>query len=226
MPKAAFTSTDNRQMEIEYDTFGNPSHPALLMIMGYSAQMTAWPLGFIEAIVNTGHYVIRFDNRDCGLSTHLDGVHVDTGPVIAAALFDDPMPPIPYSLVDMAGDAVAVLDHLSIERAHVVGMSLGGMVAQVMAYEYSHRVKTLTSISSQPGDPEVGQPTMEASAVIFEEAPAGMSREDYIESSLKWQVWQSKKYRHSSTCCRIRNRSSSRPSCNHFGSHPRYSRHR
>jgi pimeloyl-ACP methyl ester carboxylesterase len=195
MPKAAFTSTDNRQMEIEYDTFGNPSHPALLMIMGYSAQMTAWPLGFIEAIVNTGHYVIRFDNRDCGLSTHLDGVHVDTGPVIAAALFDDPMPPIPYSLVDMAGDAVAVLDHLGIERAHVVGMSLGGMVAQVMAYEYSHRVKTLTTISSQPGDPEVGQPTMEASAVIFEEAPAGMSREDYIESSLKWQVWQSKKYR-------------------------------
>lgn len=195
MPKARFTSTDNRQMEVEYDTFGDPSHPALLMIMGYSAQMTAWPEGFIKKLANEGYYVIRFDNRDCGLSTHLDGVFVDVGPVIAAALFDDPIPPIPYTLVDMAGDAVALLDHLGIERAHVAGMSLGGMVSQVVAYTHPHRVMTLTSISSQPGDPEVGQPTMEASAVIFEEAPAGMSREDYIESSLNWQVWQSQKYR-------------------------------
>jgi pimeloyl-ACP methyl ester carboxylesterase len=122
-------------------------------------------------------------------------VFVDVGPVIAAALFDDPIPPIPYTLVDMAGDAVALLDHLGIDRAHIAGMSLGGMVSQVVAYTHPHRVMTLTSISSQPGDPEVGQPTMEASAVIFEEAPAGMSREDYIESSLNWQVWQSQKYR-------------------------------
>ena len=197
MPKVVVNNiaSTNEPVELEYEIIGSSKDPAMLLIMGFGAQLTRWPDGFCEMLANRGYCVIRFDNRDCGLSTHLDGVFVDVGPVIAAALFDDPIPPIPYTLVDMAGDAIAVLDHLGIERAHVAGMSLGGMVSQVVAYTHPHRVMTLTSISSQPGDPEVGQPTMEASAVIFEEAPAGMSREDYIESSLNWQVWQSKKYR-------------------------------
>jgi pimeloyl-ACP methyl ester carboxylesterase len=112
-----------------------------------------------------------------------------------AAMTDQPIPPIPYSLSDMATDAVGVLDHLGIERAHVLGMSLGGMIAQVVAYEHRHRTMTLTSISSQPGDPDVGQPSMDAAVVIFSDPPPTTSREDYIASSTQWQVWQSKKYR-------------------------------
>jgi pimeloyl-ACP methyl ester carboxylesterase len=84
---------------------------------------------------------------------------------------------------------------LGIERAHVIGMSLGGMIAQVVAYEHRHRTMTLTSISSQPGDPDVGQPSMDAAMVIFADPLPTTSREDYIASSTQWQVWQSKKYR-------------------------------
>lgn len=165
------------------------------MIMGYTAQMIVWPQDFCQQLADAGYYVIIFDNRDCGLSTHLDGVVVDTGPIIMAALTDQPIPPIPYSLSDMATDAVGVLDHLNIERAHVIGMSLGGMIAQVVAYEHRQRTMTLTSISSQPGDPDVGQPSMDAATVIFADPLPTTSREDYIASSTQWQVWQSKKYR-------------------------------
>ncbi|KRO57531.1 MAG: hypothetical protein ABR77_02385 [Acidimicrobiia bacterium BACL6 MAG-120322-bin79] len=163
--------------------------------MGYTAQMIVWPEAFCQLLADAGYYVIIFDNRDCGLSTHLDGVVVDAGPIILAAMTDQPIPPIPYSLSDMATDAVGVLNHLGIERAHVLGMSLGGMIAQVVAYEHRHRTMTLTSISSQPGDPDVGQPSMDAAVVIFADPPPTTSREDYIASSIQWQVWQSKKYR-------------------------------
>jgi pimeloyl-ACP methyl ester carboxylesterase len=195
VPNTTVRSSDDRFIEIEYATFGSPSNPAILMIMGYTAQMIVWPQDFCQQLADAGYYVIIFDNRDCGLSTHLDGVVVDTGPVIMAAMTDQPMPPIPYSLSDMATDAVGVLDHLGIERAHVLGMSLGGMIAQVVAYEHRHRTMTLISISSQPGDPDVGQPSMEAAMVIFADPLPTTSREDYIASSTQWQVWQSKKYR-------------------------------
>jgi pimeloyl-ACP methyl ester carboxylesterase len=195
VPKTTVHSTDNRTIDIEYATFGSPNNPAILMIMGYTAQMIVWPQDFCQQLADDGYYVIIFDNRDCGLSTHLDGVVVDTGPIIMAALTDQPIPPIPYSLSDMATDAVGVLDHLGIERAHVIGMSLGGMIAQVVAYEHRHRTMTLTSISSQPGDPDVGQPSMDAAVVIFADPLPTTSREEYIASSIQWQVWQSKKYR-------------------------------
>ena len=116
VPKATVHSTDNRFIEIEYATFGSSSNPAILMIMGYTAQMIVWPQDFCQQLADAGYYVIIFDNRDCGLSTHLDGVVVDTGPIIMAAMTDQPIPPIPYSLSDMATDAVGVLDHLGIER--------------------------------------------------------------------------------------------------------------
>jgi len=195
VPNTTVRSSDNRLIEIEYATFGSPSNPAILMIMGYTAQMIVWPQDFCQLLADAGYYVIIFDNRDCGLSTHLDGVVVDTGPIIMAAMTDQPIPPIPYSLSDMATDAVGVLDHLGIERAHVIGMSLGGMIAQVVAYEHRRRTITLTSISSQPGDPDVGQPSMDAAMVIFADPLPTTSREDYIASSVQWQVWQSKKYR-------------------------------
>jgi pimeloyl-ACP methyl ester carboxylesterase len=193
MPRVSFTSTDNRQIELEYDHFGNPTDPALLLIMGFTAQMVAWDEEFCQQLANRGHFVIRFDNRDCGLSTKLHGVPSNSDAVIMAAMMETEMPPVPYTLSDMAADAMQVLDHLNIERAHIMGASMGGMIAQTVAIEHSHRVKTLISIMSQPGELTVGQPTQEAMELIVTPAPS--NRDEYIAFAPKWQLWQSKKYR-------------------------------
>lgn len=193
MPRASFTSTDNRQIELEYDHFGNPTDPALLLIMGFTAQMVAWEEEFCQQLADRGHFVIRFDNRDCGLSTKLHGVHSNSDAVIMAAMMETEMPPVPYTLSDMAADAMQVLDHLNIERAHIMGASMGGMIAQTVAIEHPHRVKTLISVMSQPGELTVGQPTQEAMELIVTPAPS--DRDEYIAFAPKWQLWQSKKYR-------------------------------
>jgi pimeloyl-ACP methyl ester carboxylesterase len=193
MPRASFTSTDNRQIELEYDHFGNPTDPALLLIMGFTAQMVAWDEEFCTQLANRGHFVIRFDNRDCGLSTKLHGVPSNSDAVIMAAMMETEMPTVAYTLSDMAADAMKVLDHLNIERAHIMGASMGGMIAQTVAIEHPHRVKTLISIMSQPGELTVGQPTQEAMELIV--TPAPTDRDEYIAFAPKWQLWQSKKYR-------------------------------
>ena len=193
MPRAAFTSTDNRNIELEYDHFGNPTDPALLLIMGFTAQMVVWDEEFCKQLADRGHFVIRFDNRDCGLSTKLHGVPSNSDAVIMAAMMETEMPPVPYTLSDMAADAMQVLDHLNIERAHIMGASMGGMIAQTVAIEHPHRVKTLISIMSQPGELTVGQPTQEAMELIVTPAPS--NRDEYIAFAPKWQLWQSKKYR-------------------------------
>jgi len=193
MPRVSFTSTDNRQIELEYDHFGNPTDPALLLIMGFTAQMVAWDEEFCTQLADRGHFVIRFDNRDCGLSTKLHGVPSNSDAVIMAAMMETEMPPVAYTLSDMAADAMKVLDHLNIERAHIMGASMGGMIAQTVAIEHPHRVKTLISVMSQPGELTVGQPTQEAMELIVTPAPS--DRDEYIAFAPKWQLWQSKKYR-------------------------------
>jgi pimeloyl-ACP methyl ester carboxylesterase len=193
MPRASFTSTDNRNIELEYDHFGNPKDPALLLIMGFTAQMVAWDEVFCTQLADRGHFVIRFDNRDCGLSTKLHGVPSNSDAVIMAAMMETEMPPVAYTLSDMAADAAKLLDHLAIERAHVMGASMGGMIAQTFAIEHPHRTKTLISIMSQPGELTVGQPTQEAMELIVTPAPS--DRDEYIAFAPKWQLWQSKKYR-------------------------------
>jgi pimeloyl-ACP methyl ester carboxylesterase len=193
MPRASFTSTDNRNIELEYDHFGNPKDPALLLIMGFTAQMVAWEEVFCTQLADRGHFVIRFDNRDCGLSTKLHGVPSNSDAVIMAAMMETEMPPVAYTLSDMAADAAKLLDHLAIERAHVMGASMGGMIAQTFAIEYPHRTKTLISIMSQPGELTVGQATPEAMELIVTPAPS--DRDEYIAFAPKWQLWQSKKYR-------------------------------
>src|SRR5690349_5214779 len=102
MPRALVTTG----LELEYDTFGSPDDPTLLLIMGFTAQMTAWDDKFCQLLADGGLFVVRFDNRDCGLSTKLDGQAVDIGPVMAAAFAGEPSPPVPYTLSDMAADAV------------------------------------------------------------------------------------------------------------------------
>lgn len=177
---------------IEFESLGDPTHPTLLWIMGFSAQMTAWPDELLHMYVNEGFHVVRFDNRDCGLSHKHHGVEVNVDAVTMAAMMGDPPPPVPYTLSDMAADAVGVLDHLGIEHAHVIGASMGGMIAQTVAIEHSHRVKTLTSVMSVPGDLAYGTPTPEALTVLV--SPPPPDRESYIKSAANWAVWCSKKH--------------------------------
>lgn len=180
-------------MELEYDTFGSPDDPTLLLVMGFTAQMTAWDDTFCKQLADGGLHVVRFDNRDCGLSTKLDGQLVDLGELMTAVFGGQPLPSVPYTLSDMAADAVGLLDHLGIDRAHVMGASMGGMIVQTMAIEHPTRVRSLISVMSMPGEPDVGQPAPEVAAVLL--SPPATDRQAYIDESPKWMVWQSKKYR-------------------------------
>ena len=179
-------------IEIEYESFGDESHPTVLFVSGYTAQMLMWPADFCRIIADAGFRVVRFDNRDCGLSTKIDGATADVDRVIKAALLDEPVPAVPYTLSHMAADAVGLLDALGVERAHIIGGSMGGMIVQVMAIEHPTRVASMTSIMSNSGEPEYGQPTPEAMEALVTPPPA--DRDGYIESSKTWMVWQSKKH--------------------------------
>jgi pimeloyl-ACP methyl ester carboxylesterase len=164
-------------IQIEYDTFGDATSPPVLLIMGLGAQMTLWDPEFCQAIADHGYYVIRFDNRDIGLSTWFD----DAG---SSALSDVVSGAVgaPYSLSDMAADAAGLLDALGIESAHIVGASMGGMIAQTFAIEYTTKTRTLTSIMSTTGDLAVGQATPEALGALLGLAPT--SREEAIENAV------------------------------------------
>ena len=196
MPRAVvnyINATDDK-VEVEYETVGSPSDVPMLMIMGFGAQLTLWPEGFCRSLAAHGYYVILFDNRDCGLSTKLDGIEVDLASVMMAALSDrvELLPPVPYTLSDMALDAVGLLDHLGIAAAHIVGASMGGMIAQTFALEHPQRTLSLASIMSNSGDPDVGQPSPEVAAVLLSAPP--IDRQEYIDNSVASMVWQSKKY--------------------------------
>ena len=142
-------------LQIEYDTFGDKKGEPMLLIMGLGTQMIAWSPEFCEALASHGHYVIRFDNRDIGLSTRFDGAR--TPGKLRYLLHVVAKLPLgaPYSLTDMAADALGVLDALDIDSAHIVGASMGGMIAQLLTHRHPARVKTLTSIMSSSGDPSL-----------------------------------------------------------------------
>ena len=178
-------------IELQYETFGNSDDPTLLLVNGYTSQLTGWDEGLCALFVDQGLHVVRYDNRDVGLSSKLTGA-VQPAEVLAAVLANDPVPPVPYTLSHMAADGVGLLDHLGVERAHVAGMSMGGMIVQMMAIEHPSRVASLTSIMSNTGNPAVGAPTRAARAVIL--APAPTDRAAYIEDSVSAEVWASKRY--------------------------------
>ena len=141
-------------IELEYDIHGDEDAPPLLLIMGLSAQMTLWREEFVAELVDRGFRVIRFDNRDIGLSTFFDEAGV---PDMANALATGQLPPAVYSLDDMADDAAGLLDALGIEAAHIVGASMGGMIAQTFAIRHPEKTISLCSIMSTTGNPGVGQ---------------------------------------------------------------------
>jgi pimeloyl-ACP methyl ester carboxylesterase len=188
------TATVNTGMQLEYEVMGPDDGVPLLLVMGFTAQLIAWPDGFCQQLADHGFRVIRFDNRDCGLSTKLDGAPVDLGAVMMANLSGqrDQMPAVPYTLSEMAADAAGLLEHLGIERAHVVGASMGGMIVQHMAIEHAARVASMVSIMSMTGEAEFGSPTPEAAQVLL--SPPPTDREAYIERSVDAKVWQSRRF--------------------------------
>jgi pimeloyl-ACP methyl ester carboxylesterase len=161
-------------IEIAYETFGDPGGRPLLLVMGLATQMLAWHEDFCRELVGRGFFVVRFDNRDVGLSTHLH----DAPPPDVMAAFGGDTSSASYRLEDLADDAVALLDVLGIEAAHVVGASMGGMIAQMLAVTHPSRILSLTSIMSTPS-PSIGSSTQEAMAVLLA-APAG-NREEAVE---------------------------------------------
>ncbi|RLE25183.1 MAG: alpha/beta hydrolase [Actinobacteria bacterium] len=188
MPRALLSSG----IELEYRTSGEPDNPALLVVNGFTSQLISWHPDFIEQLVAQGLYVVQYDNRDCGLSTKLDGQKVQPMKVLSAQLAGEPLPDVPYTLSDMAADGVALLDNLGIEQAHIVGNSMGGMIVQTMAIEHPSRIASVTSVMSSPGDPRVGAPTKEARNELLR-APSS-NRAEYIEGALGAKVWASQRF--------------------------------
>lgn len=170
-------------IELYYETHGDPGGRPLLLVMGLGAQLTLWEPGLCDLLVRQGFYVIRFDNRDVGLSSKIEG---GPQPDIAKAMAGDHST-ASYTLWDMADDAAGLLDHLRIARAHIAGASMGGMIVQCMAIRHGSRVRSMTSIMSTTGNPAVGQPQPEAMAALL--APPPESREAAIEQGLKtWKI--------------------------------------
>jgi pimeloyl-ACP methyl ester carboxylesterase len=187
VPHSDPTKVKLNGIEIVYDTFGDPSAAPMLLIMGLGEQMIAWDEDFCKQLATQGYWVIRFDNRDVGLSTRLDDASVPDILALMQTMAQGEAPQAPYTLGDMADDVVGLLDTLAVESAHVVGISMGGMIAQEMAIHHPGRVRTLTSIMSTTGDPELPPPKPEAQIILV--TPPPTDREGYLEHALKiWQV--------------------------------------
>ena len=174
-------------IEIVYDSFGETSASPLLLIMGLGEQMISWDEDFCKQLAMQGYWVIRFDNRDVGLSTRLDEAGVPDILSMMQNLAQGEALQAPYTLSDMADDAVGLLDALGIEAAHVVGISMGGMIAQEMAIHHPEKVRTLTSMMSSTGHPDLPPPKPEAQTILI--TPFPTDRESYLEYALKtWRV--------------------------------------
>jgi pimeloyl-ACP methyl ester carboxylesterase len=171
----------NRLVEIYFETFGDAKDPALLLINGLGSQCINFDVAFCQMFVARGFFVIRFDNRDVGLSTNFNQVLPDLFSVLEAVK-DGVEPKVAYRLSDMANDALAVLDTLGIERAHVAGWSIGGMIAQQLAIDHPDRLLSMTSNMSSTGDPDVGQASPEALSIIL--GPSDIDRDSIIQRRL------------------------------------------
>ncbi|MNR76230.1 putative non-heme bromoperoxidase BpoC [compost metagenome] len=169
------------QVDIAYETQGDPSHPPVLLIMGLGMQLISWPASFCDGLVRQGFYVIRFDNRDSGLSSKFH--HLGKPNTLLALIkmaFRIPLT-AGYKLDDMAADAVALMDALGIARAHIVGASMGGMIAQIVAGKYPDHTLSLTSIMSTSGRRGLPGPTKAARKVLFSRPPAPDDRQGVID---------------------------------------------
>lgn len=171
------TATANG-ITIEYDVLGKADDPPMLLIMGLGAQLIDWPQEFCERLAGRRYRVIRFDNRDAGLSGGCD----EAGVPDLAAVFGGDLRTVPYGLGDMVGDTIGLLDALGIESAHVVAASMGGMIAQQLTISHPRRVRSLCSIMSTTGDRTVGQPTPQAAMLLAR--PPATNRDEAISNAL------------------------------------------
>ena len=170
-------------IRLEYDVSGPEDGAPLLLIMGFGTQMTGWPDEFRAMLTDAGLRVIRFDNRDVGVSQKWDGVLPDVR-AAQKAMAEGRAPDVPYTLADMAADAAGLLDALDIRSAHIAGASMGGMIAQLVALNHPAKARSLISIFSTTGDPSLPRSAPEAQAALMARAPSS-AREDVIAHSLK-----------------------------------------
>jgi pimeloyl-ACP methyl ester carboxylesterase len=183
---AAAAYAKSNGIELCYDTFGDPEARPIVLIMGLAAQMIAWDEEFCAELAARGYHVIRFDNRDAGLSTRLESAGVpDVAGALMAAAAGRPIQ-APYLLRDMAEDVVGLLDALRIPAAHVVGASMGGAIAQTLALHHPARLRTLTSVMSTTSAPGLPPPTPEALRALLSPAPGDLGA--YLEYHA--QVWR------------------------------------
>jgi pimeloyl-ACP methyl ester carboxylesterase len=167
-------------IRLEYDTFGPRDGRPLFLIMGLASQMVGWPPDFCDKLVDRGHFVIRFDNRDVGLSSKIEEGGVPSiEAILAGSLLEGGDVDAPYTLSDMAADTRELIRALGIPRAHVCGISMGGMIAQTLAIEHPECVAGLISLESSTGEPGLPPPKPEAAQVLFQPPPA--DREGYID---------------------------------------------
>lgn len=177
---------DANGLQLTYEDMGDVLHPPMLLIMGLSAQLLHWPLGFCEQLVAQGYRVIRFDNRDIGLSTRLSHLKIQ-GPFwkrMLRAQLGLPSP-VPYTLVDMADDVNGLLDFLQIPSAHVVGASMGGMIAQVFSARYPERVRSLGIIFSSTNQAFLPPPRQAALKPFLSGPGKGATRDQVIAHSMR-----------------------------------------
>lgn len=176
-------TTPNTNIEIFYEDHGDPSHDVILLVMGLGAQLTLWPDELVETLVGEGFRVIRYDNRDIGLSQKFDGARAPSVPVQLLRKKIGFPARVPYTLTDMAHDGIGVLDALGIDKAHVVGASMGGMIVQLMAVHHPERLMTMTSIMSTTGNGKL--PQAEKHAIGALTAPLkGMDEETLVAHGL------------------------------------------
>jgi pimeloyl-ACP methyl ester carboxylesterase len=171
-------------IDIAYDEFGETTRPAIMLIMGLGNQMIGWPEPFCEALAARGFRVVRFDNRDIGLSTKFDEAEaVDLARAFARVVSGEPIK-APYTLHDMAIDAVGLMDEIGIHKAHIVGASMGGMIAQIVAADHANRASSLVSIMSSSGDPKLPTSKPEAVAALFSPRPSIEDRDRVIQHGM------------------------------------------
>ncbi len=166
MPKAKANG-----LELEYESFGDPSNPTVLLVMGLGMQLTSWPDPLVEDLVGRGYHVVRYDNRDIGLSTGFDHMAIPNLRKVVLLNLLGFKPRVPYRLEDMADDAVGLMDALAIEKVHLVGVSMGGMISQLVAGHYPERVLSLTSIMSTTGNRRLPRATQQAIDALMTPRP-------------------------------------------------------
>jgi pimeloyl-ACP methyl ester carboxylesterase len=170
---------------LAYDSFGDDAAETILLVAGLGTQMIRWTAPFCRELAMRGYRVVRFDNRDTGRSTHFTEHGAIDFEILASALAEGRRPELAYTLEDMALDTVGLLDALSIRRAHVVGRSMGGMIAQIMASEHPSRVRSLTSIMSSSGNPSLPSPAPDAMALMVRPAPdPALDEAGFIEQAV------------------------------------------